>query len=75
MQSDEKGASLKIPKKAYFYWITRTQESFEWFKGVMNDVAEYDNGVCCKLFIHYYFVFIWNNLKVKKGFIKKNPFL
>ncbi|XP_038902140.1 putative respiratory burst oxidase homolog protein H [Benincasa hispida] len=33
----------KVPKKAYFYWVTKTQESFEWFKGVMNDVAEYDN--------------------------------
>ncbi|XP_027353467.1 respiratory burst oxidase homolog protein B-like [Abrus precatorius] len=29
-------------KQAYFYWITREQGSFEWFKGVMDDVAEYD---------------------------------
>ncbi|CAK9314461.1 unnamed protein product [Citrullus colocynthis] len=36
----------KVPKRVYFYWVTKTQESFEWFKGVMNDVAEYDNGVC-----------------------------
>jgi len=27
---------------AYFYWVTREQGSFEWFKGVMNEVAEID---------------------------------
>ncbi|GLJ27964.1 hypothetical protein SUGI_0549190 [Cryptomeria japonica] len=26
--------------RAYFYWVTREQGSFEWFKGVMNEVAE-----------------------------------
>ncbi|GLJ15118.1 hypothetical protein SUGI_0247200 [Cryptomeria japonica] len=26
--------------RAYFYWVTREQVSFEWFKGVMNEVAE-----------------------------------
>uniref|UniRef100_A0A0C9S5Y5 TSA: Wollemia nobilis Ref_Wollemi_Transcript_12342_3899 transcribed RNA sequence n=1 Tax=Wollemia nobilis TaxID=56998 RepID=A0A0C9S5Y5_9CONI len=28
--------------RAYFYWVTREQGSFEWFKGVMNEVAEID---------------------------------
>ncbi|KAL1321415.1 hypothetical protein HN51_066223 [Arachis hypogaea] len=32
----------KCPNRAYFYWVTREQASFEWFKGVMDDVAEYD---------------------------------
>ncbi|KAF3787286.1 putative respiratory burst oxidase-like protein H [Nymphaea thermarum] len=32
--------------RAYFYWVTREQGSFEWFKGVMNDVAEIDHDVC-----------------------------
>ncbi|PIA34292.1 hypothetical protein AQUCO_03800110v1 [Aquilegia coerulea] len=27
---------------AYFYWVTREQGSFDWFKGVMNEVAELD---------------------------------
>ncbi|XP_024019133.1 putative respiratory burst oxidase homolog protein H [Morus notabilis] len=31
------------PKRAYFYWVTREQGSFEWFKGVMDDIAEYDH--------------------------------
>ncbi|KAL9318661.1 hypothetical protein ACSQ67_015178 [Phaseolus vulgaris] len=29
-------------KRAYFYWVTREEGSFEWFKGVMNEVAEND---------------------------------
>ncbi|XWS57509.1 hypothetical protein CRYUN_Cryun09bG0180300 [Craigia yunnanensis] len=29
-------------KRAYFYWVAREQGSFEWFGGVMNEVAEYD---------------------------------
>lgn len=28
--------------RAYFYWVTREQGSFEWFRGVMNEVAEND---------------------------------
>lgn len=27
---------------AHFYWVTREPGSFEWFKGVMDDVAEMD---------------------------------
>ncbi|XVF51405.1 hypothetical protein PTKIN_Ptkin04bG0182800 [Pterospermum kingtungense] len=27
---------------AYFYWVTREQGSFDWFKGVMNEVADLD---------------------------------
>ncbi|XP_074560640.1 putative respiratory burst oxidase homolog protein H isoform X2 [Curcuma longa] len=32
------------PQRAYFYWVTREQGSFEWFKGVMNEVAESDHN-------------------------------
>ncbi|OWM89353.1 hypothetical protein CDL15_Pgr024101 [Punica granatum] len=32
----------KGPERAYFYWVTREQGSFEWFKGVMDDIAESD---------------------------------
>ncbi|KAI5083133.1 hypothetical protein GOP47_0003442 [Adiantum capillus-veneris] len=28
--------------RAYFYWVTREQGSFDWFKGIMNEVAESD---------------------------------
>ncbi|CAN1170040.1 Putative respiratory burst oxidase homolog protein H [Linum perenne] len=37
-------ASKKYPERAYFYWVTREQASFEWFKGVMDDIAEYDRN-------------------------------
>lgn len=30
---------------AHFYWVTREPGSFEWFKGVMNEVAEMDRKV------------------------------
>ncbi|KAG9129272.1 hypothetical protein Leryth_015661 [Lithospermum erythrorhizon] len=32
----------KCPNRAYFYWMTREQESFEWFKVVMDDIADFD---------------------------------
>lgn len=35
----------KGPQRAYFYWVTREQASFEWFKGVMDDIADYDQNV------------------------------
>ena len=47
MHDTELGCSFKTngPGRAYFYWVTREQGSFEWFKGVMNDVAESDRDV------------------------------
>ncbi|KAG9146876.1 hypothetical protein Leryth_005186 [Lithospermum erythrorhizon] len=29
-------------RRAYSYWVTREQGSFDWFKGIMNEVAEMD---------------------------------
>lgn len=29
-------------RKAYFYWVTREQGSFEWFKGIMDEISELD---------------------------------
>ncbi|KAI8015586.1 hypothetical protein LOK49_LG05G01154 [Camellia lanceoleosa] len=37
-------ADKKGPERAYFYWVTREQGSFDWFKGVMDDIAEYDHN-------------------------------
>ncbi|XP_020596064.1 putative respiratory burst oxidase homolog protein H isoform X2 [Phalaenopsis equestris] len=42
--SDLNNNKSKCPERAYFYWVTREQGSFEWFKGVMNDVAESDHN-------------------------------
>ncbi|KAM7274082.1 hypothetical protein ACFE04_028746 [Oxalis oulophora] len=30
-------------KRAYFYWVTREQGSFDWFRSVMNEVSDYDH--------------------------------
>ena len=39
-------------KSAHFYWVTREPGSFDWFKGVMNEVAEMDLKVMsCELLI------------------------
>ncbi|MCO5555448.1 hypothetical protein L7F22_008993 [Adiantum nelumboides] len=40
--SMKKKKKPRCPSNAYFYWVTREQGSFEWFKGVMNEVAEKD---------------------------------
>ncbi|XP_055824145.1 respiratory burst oxidase homolog protein E-like isoform X2 [Solanum dulcamara] len=40
--STGKKKSLRT-KSAHFYWVTREPGSFEWFKGVMNEVAEMDH--------------------------------
>ncbi|KAL0678408.1 hypothetical protein Bca4012_006389 [Brassica carinata] len=46
--SESLGGSInggrKCPQRAYFYWVTREQASFEWFKGVMDDIAVYDKN-------------------------------
>ncbi|CAN6692557.1 unnamed protein product [Malus baccata var. baccata] len=39
----QREAYKRGPERAYFYWITREQASFEWFKGVMDDIAECDH--------------------------------
>ncbi|GFS38489.1 riboflavin synthase-like superfamily protein [Actinidia rufa] len=40
--SSEKKKSQRT-KNMNFYWVTREPGSFEWFKGVMNEVAEMDH--------------------------------
>uniref|UniRef100_A0A9I9DXG0 Respiratory burst oxidase homolog protein H n=1 Tax=Cucumis melo TaxID=3656 RepID=A0A9I9DXG0_CUCME len=42
----------KVPKRAYFYWVTKEQASFDWFKGVMDDVAEYDHDKIIEMHNH-----------------------
>ncbi|KAK2985266.1 hypothetical protein RJ640_009174 [Escallonia rubra] len=42
MTTREKKKSQRA-KSAHFYWVTRESGSFEWFEGVMNEVAEMDH--------------------------------
>nr|QVP25921.1 membrane-bound NADPH oxidase [Hordeum vulgare] len=49
------GKAKKKPfmtKRVYFYWVTREEGSFEWFRGVMNEVAEKDKGEVIELHNH-----------------------
>ncbi|CAO2162452.1 unnamed protein product [Urochloa humidicola] len=49
------GRAKKRPfmtKRAYFYWVTREEGSFEWFRGVMNEVAEKDKDGVIELHNH-----------------------
>ncbi|XP_055832354.1 respiratory burst oxidase homolog protein D isoform X1 [Solanum dulcamara] len=42
---ESKGQKKKLNlknKRVYFYWVTREQGSFDWFKGLMNELAEMD---------------------------------
>ncbi|KAG8371392.1 hypothetical protein BUALT_Bualt13G0083000 [Buddleja alternifolia] len=41
---DDGSGDKKGPERAYFFWVTREQGSFDWFKGVMDDIAEYDHN-------------------------------
>ncbi|KAF3437653.1 hypothetical protein FNV43_RR20409 [Rhamnella rubrinervis] len=42
LETREQGSGFKT-RKAYYYWVRREQGSFEWFKGIMNEVAEMDD--------------------------------
>ncbi|KAM0854395.1 hypothetical protein ACQ4PT_050450 [Festuca glaucescens] len=54
-EPEASGRAKKRPfmtKRAYFYWVTREEGSFEWFRGVMNEVAEKDKGGVIELHNH-----------------------
>ena len=54
-------------KQAYFYWVTREQGSFEWFEGVMNEVAEsVCNGV---IEIHNYCTSVYEEGEARSALI------
>lgn len=37
-------------KNAYFYWVTREQGSFDWFREIMNEIADSDIKVRIHIF-------------------------
>ncbi|URE06478.1 respiratory burst [Musa troglodytarum] len=41
-----------MAQRAYFYWVTREEGSFEWFRGIMNEVAEKDKDGVIELHNH-----------------------
>uniref|UniRef100_M8AXE5 FAD-binding FR-type domain-containing protein n=1 Tax=Aegilops tauschii TaxID=37682 RepID=M8AXE5_AEGTA len=44
------------PAKAYFYWVTGEQGSFDWRKGLMNEIAERDHSVLISLDVFLKFI-------------------
>ncbi|XP_024005288.1 putative respiratory burst oxidase homolog protein G isoform X3 [Eutrema salsugineum] len=36
-------------RRAYFYWVTREQGSYDWFKNIMNEIAERDRSKVIEL--------------------------
>jgi respiratory burst oxidase len=47
------GASASFrTRQAYFYWVTREQGSFEWFRGVLDEVAAADEKGLIELHNH-----------------------
>ncbi|XP_071733407.1 respiratory burst oxidase homolog protein C-like isoform X2 [Rutidosis leptorrhynchoides] len=43
IQNKKSAKSFKTTR-AYFYWVTNEQDSYDWFKGIMNDAAEMDKA-------------------------------
>ncbi|CAM6086774.1 unnamed protein product [Calypogeia fissa] len=52
-----KGRKSRGPTNAYFYWVTREQGSFEWFKGVINEVMEMDKEAVIEM--HQYLTSVY----------------
>ncbi|KAJ4790857.1 respiratory burst oxidase-like protein [Rhynchospora pubera] len=42
LNQNQNQANTFRTRRAYFYWVTREEGSFDWFRGVMNDIAETD---------------------------------
>ncbi|KAJ7294654.1 hypothetical protein O6H91_21G005900 [Diphasiastrum complanatum] len=55
------------PTNAYFYWVTREQGSFEWFKGVMNEVAEIDQKAVIEM--HNYLTSVYEEGDARSALI------
>ncbi|KAG7546255.1 Riboflavin synthase-like beta-barrel [Arabidopsis suecica] len=39
-------------RRAYFYWVTKEQGTFDWFKNIMNEIAERDKSKVIDLHNH-----------------------
>ncbi|XP_074560672.1 respiratory burst oxidase homolog protein B-like [Curcuma longa] len=64
--SSSAASSFKT-RRAYFYWVTREQGSFEWFRGVMNEVAETDKKGVIEL--HNYCTSVYEEGDVRSALI------
>ncbi|KAI3514215.1 hypothetical protein L1887_12534 [Cichorium endivia] len=58
---------FNLDKRAYFFWVTREQGSFEWFKGVMDDIAEHDHNNVIEM--HNYLTSVYEQGDVRSALI------
>ncbi|KAL1201199.1 putative respiratory burst oxidase protein G [Cardamine amara subsp. amara] len=54
-------------RKAYFYWVTREQGSYDWFKNIMNEIAERDKSKVIEL--HNYCTSVYEEGDVRSALI------
>ncbi|KAI3772424.1 hypothetical protein L6452_03610 [Arctium lappa] len=59
--------SKNLDKRAYFYWVTREQGSFEWFKGVMDDIADHDHDNIIEM--HNYLTSVYEQGDVRSALV------
>ncbi|XP_047255724.1 putative respiratory burst oxidase homolog protein H isoform X2 [Capsicum annuum] len=67
-QHDDASSNKKGPQRAYFYWVTREQGSFDWFKGVMDDIAEHDENEVIEM--HNYLTSIYEEGDARSALIR-----
>ncbi|VVB00211.1 unnamed protein product [Arabis nemorensis] len=65
-QQQGKKESFKT-RKAYFYWLTKEQGSFSWFKNIMNEIVERDTSNVIEL--RNYCTSIYEKGDVRSAFI------
>uniref|UniRef100_A0A1J3D9X9 Putative respiratory burst oxidase-like protein G n=1 Tax=Noccaea caerulescens TaxID=107243 RepID=A0A1J3D9X9_NOCCA len=54
-------------RRAYFYWVTREQGSYDWFKNIMNEIAERDKNKIIEL--HNYCTSVYEEDDVRSALI------
>ncbi|PWA75601.1 respiratory burst oxidase [Artemisia annua] len=64
--SKKNAANFKT-KRAYFYWVTREQDSFDWFREVMDEVVETDHDHVIEM--HNYCTSVYEEGDVRSAFI------
>ncbi|KVI12011.1 FAD-binding 8 [Cynara cardunculus var. scolymus] len=66
-QSKSGDINKNLDKRAYFYWVTREQGSFEWFKGVMDDIADHDHENIIEM--HNYLTSVYEQGDVRSALV------
>ena len=64
--SKKNAANFKT-KRAYFYWVTREEDSFDWFREVMDEVVETDHDHVIEM--HNYCTSVYEEGDVRSAFI------